>query len=119
MGRFFEFREYHFRSESWEDYRMWLNDAMQILRDHFDVVGFWFDVGIPSEISGSTPMELPLGSANVTWILRWDSLEDREAGWEALWRSEAWMEHWTNHPDPGGYLQTSARFLEEAPLTPS
>lgn len=119
MGRLVELRDYHFRRESWEEYRMWANDAMEILRDHFDVVGFWFDVGIQSEISGSNPMELPLGSANVTWMLRWDSMKDREAGWDALWRNEAWMEHWANHPDSDGYLHVSARFLEEATLTSS
>jgi hypothetical protein len=93
---------------------MWAGRAIEILRDHFDVVGFWFDVGIPAKITGSTPMDLPLGSANVSWILRWDSMEQREEGWEALWRNEDWVNHWANHPDPEGYLHQSARFLEEA-----
>ena len=119
MRRFFEFRDYHFRPESWEEYRIWATGAIEILREHFDVVGFWFDAGIPSQISGSTPMEQPLGSANVTWILRWDSMEEREAGWETLWDTDAWLDHWSNHPDPAGYLHVSARFLEEAALTPS
>ncbi len=114
MGQLVEFRDYHYKLDGWEEFQIWVTEAMNILRDHFDVVGFWFDVGIPPKITGSAPMDLPYGSANFTWLLRWDDMEQCEKGWNALSENQAMVDHWAKHPDPSGLLHHSARFLEEA-----
>lgn len=67
----------------------------------------------PSEISGSDPMNLNLGSANVTWIIRWDSMEARNRLRKQVFDTEEWQEIWVNHPDPNGYLQIEVRFTNE------
>lgn len=78
------------------------------------LLGFWVDVGIPTQIMGSDPMHLPLGSANVTWVICWEDMEQREAGWERLWGDPEWREKWDEHPGFDGYLHMSVRFLREA-----
>lgn len=113
-GSILEIRDYHYRPDRMGEYRTWAHEAAIVLRDRLDVVGFWVDAGVPARISGSSPMDLPHGSANVTWIIRWDSMNQREAGWEALWEDDVWLEAWDEHPGFEGYLHMSVRFLKEA-----
>lgn len=112
-GGIYEFRDYHYRGDL-DEYKRWWDDAMGTLRKHFDIVGVWFDSGIPARIAGSDPMDLPHGSANVTWIIRWDDLPQREAGWEALGQDTEWIAAAERHPGFDGYLHMSVRFLEPA-----
>jgi len=67
----------------------------------------------PPEISGSDPMNLNLGSANVTWIIRWDSMEARNRFQEEVFDAEDWQKIWAMHPDPNGYIQMETRFANE------
>ena len=78
----FEIRDYHYRADRIDEYREWAHEAAKVLHDRLDVLGFWVDAGIPARIMGSDPMDLPHGSANVTWVIRWDDMEQREAVWE-------------------------------------
>ncbi len=113
-GKLWEFRDYHYRRDLWDEYREWTGEAMRILRDRFDIAGFWFDSGDEPKLGGSSPMELPLGSANVTWVIRWDDMDHHDRGWAELWEDEEWTAHWAIHPDSDGYLHTSGRFMREA-----
>lgn len=110
----YEFRDYHYDRDRWDEYREWWGPALEILRRRLDVVGLWFDSGNEPRIAGSEPMDLPHGSANVTWILRWDDIDQREAQWDALWDDAEWSEHWDKHPGIDGYLHMSVRFLNRA-----
>lgn len=110
----YEIRDYHYRPERMDEYRDWAAKAAPVLRDRMDVLGFWVDVGIPGQITGSDPMKLRLGSANVTWIIRWDDMNQREAGWEALWVDPDWTAIWEEHPGYQDYLHMSVRYLREA-----
>lgn len=114
MKPVYEIRDYHYRPERMDEYRTWAAAAARVLHDRMHVLGFWVDVGIPSEIMGSAPMDLPLGSANVTWIIQWDDMEHREAGWEALWEDPEWTAIWEKHPGFDDYLHMSVRYLKEA-----
>ena len=58
-------------------------------------------------------MNLNLGSANVTWIIRWDSMEARARLWKEVFDAEGWQRIWANHPDANGYLQMEVRFANE------
>lgn len=110
-GGLVEIRDYHYRPERMAEYRAWAQDAVPVLADLLDLVGFWIDSGHEPEIMGSEPMNLPLGSANVTWMIRWADMAEREAGWEALWDDVRWQREWERHPGFDDYLHMSVRFL--------
>lgn len=110
----FEIRDYHYRRDIFDEYKKWAEAAVVVLRDKLDVVGFWIDEGkIAPEIAGSDPFESPIGTANVTWIIRWDSKEARDAAMQTAFTGEAWEAVMAKHPDPNGYLQLASRFMEE------
>jgi hypothetical protein len=46
-----------------------------------DVVGFWIITADPPEILGA------LGTANVTWIIRWRDIAHRNEAWAAVLES--------------------------------
>lgn len=97
-----------------DDYREWVHHAAPVLAERFDVLGFWVDDGIPAITMGSDPMELRHGPGNVTWMIRWNTMEQREREWDALWDDPIWNETWARHPGFEGYLHMSVRFLREA-----
>ena len=110
----YEIRDYHYRRDIFAEYKKWAEAAVVVLRDKLDVVGFWIDEGhIEPEIGGSDPVDSPIGTANVTWIIRWESKEARDAVMQTAFSGEAWEAVMSQHPDPNGYLQISSRFMEE------
>ncbi|MEN8040289.1 MAG: hypothetical protein ABFR95_02195 [Actinomycetota bacterium] len=113
-GKIVEIRDYHYRRDRFDEYRAWAAKAAPVLSDRLDIIGFWVDTGIPPRIMGSEPMDLPHGSANVTWMIQWDSMEHRETEWEALWEHTPWTDVWEQHPGFDGYLHMSVRFLQKA-----
>lgn len=96
-----------------DHYHSWAVEAGRFLRNRWAMSGFWLDYGEQPRISGSHPMEPPLGHANVTWVIRWDDMSQRDAAWEELWEDPEWKEIWSRHPGFDGYRQLSVRFLEE------
>ncbi len=59
-------------------------------------------------------MELRHGQPNVTWIIRWNGMDHRKQGWEALWSDDEWQAIWDEHPGFEDYLHMSIRFLRQA-----
>ena len=110
----FEIRNYHYDPSQFDAYKTWIvEEALPFLKANMDVVGFWMGNVEPPIVSGSSPMDLPHGSANVTWIIRWDSMEARNRFHKEVFNGEDWRKIWANHPDSNGYLQMEARFSEE------
>lgn len=109
-----EIRNYHFDPSKLDAYRVWaVEEAVPFLKANLDVVGFFVDNGEPVQYLGSDPMDLKHGAANVTWMIRWADMEQRNAGHKALFTSKPWRAIWEKHPSPNGYLQMEARFTEE------
>jgi hypothetical protein len=108
----YEIRDYHYRRDLLDAYKKWAEEAVPVLRDHLDVVGFWVDAGIAPDYEGTDPGEDPLGAANVTWIIRWESKEARDRESARVEASEAWQTVWARNPDPDGYRRISVRFME-------
>tara|TARA_A100001037_G_C15138001_1_gene632121 strand:- start:1532 stop:1870 length:339 start_codon:yes stop_codon:yes gene_type:complete len=109
-----EIRSYHYNPEKFEAYKNWaINEAVPYLKANLDIVGFWIDNGDSPEISGSQPADQPIGSANITWIIRWDDMESRNSGHKKIFEGSGWGEIWSRHPDAKGYLQMEARFADE------
>jgi len=110
----FEIRNYHYDPAKFAPYKKWaVEEAVPYLKANFDVVGFWIGNGDEPEYKGQDPMDLKHGAANVTWIIRWDSREAREAGHVRVFQGDGWKDIWSRHPDANGYLQIEARFAEE------
>lgn len=108
----YEIRDYHYRRDIFDDYRAWAEKAVPVLREKLDVLGFWIDAGLAPEITGGQAFESPIGAANVTWVIRWESKAARDVGLKAAIESDEWQAVWREHPDPEGYLQMSARFMD-------
>lgn len=108
-----EVRDYHYDQERMDRYRTWAIEAGSYLRELWDMSGFWLDSGEAPRLTGSDPREHPHGAANVTWVIRWDSMAQRETAWDDLWKEPEWADIWSRHPGFDGYLQLSVRFLEE------
>lgn len=108
----YEVRDYHYRRDLFDAYEKWATEAVVVLRRRLDVVGFWIDEGATApEITGTNPIASPIGSANVTWIIRWESKAARDEAMKRVFAGDDWQEVWSRHPDPNGYLQLSARFM--------
>lgn len=56
-----EVRDDHYETEKLDTCRVWAAEAGSFLRDCWDMSGFWVDSGEPARISGSAPMDLPVG----------------------------------------------------------
>lgn len=108
----YEVRDYHYRRDLFDAYKAWAQDAVPVLRSKLDLVGFWIDSGAEPEVSGTDPMSPALGQANVTWIIRWESQEQRAKRFPEVIASEEWQAVWARHPDPNGYRQMLGRFME-------
>ena len=111
-GSIYEIRDYHYDPDRFDEYRIWSEDAVAVLSELIDVVGWWLDHGEEARIMGSDPMDLPHGSANVTWMIRWDSMDERERVWESLWDEPTWKDCWDRHPGFDGYRHMSVRFMD-------
>jgi hypothetical protein len=106
----YEIRNYHIRPESLPAYSHWARTlAVPHLAMKLDLAGFWIASGEPSEITGA-PMDA-LGSANVTWILRWTDMAQRQATLPAIFGGEEWAPIFAQLP--GGldnYLRMESKF---------
>ena len=110
----FEIRSYHYDPEQFEAYKIWaIDDAAPYLKANLNVVGFWLDNGSAIELGGSDPTPHKHGAANVTWIIKWASKEDRARGMKDVFAGDEWQAIMSRHPDTDGYLQLEARFAEE------
>jgi hypothetical protein len=109
----YEIRNYHFDPSQFDAYKSWvIEQALPFIKANMDLVGFWMDNVDPPEIRGSSPMDLSLGSANVTWIIRWETMDARSRFHKEVFGAADWKRIWANHPDPNGYLQMEARFAD-------
>ena len=106
----YEIRNYHFEPALFEDYKTWIKErAGEYLARELDLVGFW--AGDDNEVTGADMDEL--GSANITWILRWPDRATRDEKMGTVFSSEEWgkiFEH-----VPGGidsYKRMEAKFTE-------
>ncbi len=109
----YEIRDYHYRRDIFEAYEVWAKEAVVVLRDKLDVVGFWVDDGKHKpEVAGSDPHDCPIGSANVTWIIRWEDMAQRNEVMKTAFTGDAWKSVYAKHPDHDGYIQLASRFMK-------
>ena len=107
----FEIRNYHYEPSLINEYRTWATDrAVPYIKDHLDLVGFWVNVDEPAQIGGK-PLD-ELGSATVTWIIRWPDVETRHRVMGDVFGSDEWREIMAANPGQENYHRTEAKFAE-------
>jgi hypothetical protein len=82
-----------------------------VLSKRLDIVGFWLETNDPTEIGGE-PQD-KLGSANITWIIRWRDLVHRNDVLPRLLSGSEWQD--IRSRVPGGrasYLRTEVKYAE-------
>jgi len=109
----YEIRDYHYLPEKFEAYKTWADDAVPVLKELLDIVGFYVDAGVEPEANGTNPERPSIGYANITWIIRWPSKAERDAKFAETLQSPKWTAVWEKHPDADGYVQMLSRFVEE------
>ena len=107
-----EIRNYYYEPTLFAQYCDWAkNDAIAYLRKHLNIVGFWLNNGSPSEIRGAA-MD-PLGSANVTWIIGWTDMRQREETMAKIFATPEWNAIFAKSPaGVAGYLRMESKFTE-------
>jgi hypothetical protein len=108
----FEIRNYHFEPSLMPEYKQWaVARALPYIREHFDVVGFWVNTDETPEVSGKALD--PLGSATVTWIIRWEDMTKRHEVMGKAFRTPEWQEIMTHNPGVEHYRRIEAKFAEQ------
>lgn len=108
----YEIRNYHIAPEQLDNYKTWItNHGLPHIRQHMHVVGFWLKGEGEAEVSG-IPLD-EMGAANVTWVIRWDSMEDAERTKEAVFGSRAWTDIFSRFPGGGeAYQRVEVRYFD-------
>ncbi|MDE2945392.1 MAG: hypothetical protein OXT63_14475 [Gemmatimonadota bacterium] len=111
-GAIYEIRNYHFDPARFEEYsEVAKGEYIRYLRKHLDIVGFWIESGIPAEVRGAEQDEL--GPANVTWVIRWASKEQRDEKLPQVLGTPEWREIFAEVPGGGAsYFRIESRFME-------
>lgn len=111
-GGIYEIRNYHFDPARFDEYaEVATGEYIRYLREHLDIVGFWIESGIPAEVRGAEQDEL--GPANVTWVIRWASKEERDEKLPEVLGTPEWREIFADVPGGGAsYLRIESRFME-------
>ena len=108
----FEIRNYHYEPSLLKEYREWASTALlPYLRRHLDVVGFWMTIDEAPQITGK-PLD-ELGPAGVTWIIRWNDMNQRKEVMGRVFTSDEWREVVKQSPGMEHYLRKEVRFTEE------
>ena len=107
----YEIRNYHYEPSRIEEYRAWAAErAVPYIKDNMDLVGFWINLDEPVEVNGKPQDDL--GTATVTWIIRWDDVETRNRVMPKVFGSDAWREIMAANPGQENYHRTESKFAE-------
>ena len=107
----YEIRNYHYQPTLMKEYTEWATKlAVPYLRENLDVVGFWTNIDEAPLIAGK-PLD-ELGSATVTWIIRWEDMAKRNEVMSEVLATSEWQEIMKENPGRENYLRTEAKFAE-------
>jgi len=107
----YEIRNYHFEPSLLDKYEDWVTKhALPYMRKHIDLVGFWMNIDAPPDVTGKRLDDL--GSATVTWIIRWDDLDTRNRGMGETFGSDEWGDIMKAHPGREHYHRIEAKFAK-------
>ncbi len=108
----YEIRNYHFAPKRFDEYKTWARSkALPYLSRNLNLIGFWANTAAPPEVLGETTD--PLGTANITWILGWNTMAERNDTMARVFASDEWKAIFAHVP--GGidsYLRRESKFTE-------
>jgi hypothetical protein len=108
----FEIRNYHFDPARFDAYQEWgKKEALPYLSRELDLVGFWVSTPDAPEVVGRPHDEL--GTANVTWIIRWRDRAQRDEVLPRVFATPEWNDIFSRVP--GGlssYLRIESKFAD-------
>ena len=108
----YEIRNYHYEPSLMTEYRAWArDDALPYLREKLDLVGFWINTDDPVQVDGA-PLD-ELGSATVTWIIRWPDIDSRNDTMGKVFVSEDWDAIAKKNPGRQHYHRIEVKFADE------
>jgi len=109
----YEIRNYYFEPSLLGDYRIWVQEkALPYIQSSVDVVGFWLsNIDEPTEIIGRDMDNL--GSATVTWIIRWSDIATRHARMKEVFGSDEWKAIMRSNPGLKYYYRSEVKFAED------
>jgi len=111
MRNMYEIRNYYFESSKLDEYREWASAlAVPYIRERVDLVGFWIVDDEPPQIEGTPTDEL--GTATVTWIIKWDDMDARTAGMKNVFASDEWSIIGAKNPGREYYHRIEVKFAE-------
>ena len=107
-----EIRNYHIAAEAYPAYKLWANKiAVPYLKQRLPIIGFWLNGEAEVEVLGEQMDKL--GPANVTWILEWQSMEQRNEQMQSAFSGPEWDKVFAELE--GGfdiYLRRETRFCQ-------
>ena len=107
----YEIRNYHYEPSLLGEYKAWaVERALPYIRAHLDVAGFWVNTDDAPQIGGK-PLD-DLGSATVTWIIRWPDIATRHETMGKVFGSDQWRRIMAANPGQENYHRTEAKFAE-------
>ena len=111
----FEIRNYHFEPSLFDEYRPWAESGIvPFLKKKMDIVGFWITNDEPPKIKGQIGDIENTRPANITWIIRWDDMAQRDRVWAEVSSHPEWNEFFTAVPGTKqSYLKTEVKFADE------
>lgn len=107
----FEIRNYYYEPSLMTEYRAWAADAaVPYIESKVDLVGFWVNADEPIQISGQ-PQDA-LGTATVTWIIRWPDVATRHSAMADIFKTDEWAEIMKGNPGTEHYHRTEVKFAD-------
>ena len=107
----FEIRNYFYEPSRMQEYRAWAEgEALDYIRANVDLVGFWVLNDEPTQVSGK-PLD-DLGSATVTWIIRWPDAETRHREMAKVFATDEWKDIFSRNPGAENYHRTEIKFAD-------
>ena len=107
----FEIRNYYYEPTLMVEYRKWAEElALPYIRANLDLVGFWVNTDEPTQVGGR-PLD-DLGSATVTWIIRWQDVATRHTEFPKVFSSDEWQRIFAKNPGQENYHRTEVKFAE-------
>ena len=76
-----------------------------------NVVSASVGADIPEEVKGSAPSTPKNGFANISYVIQFKNMEERNSFWRNIGSDAAFRKIWGIHPNPYSYLQTTSRFF--------
>lgn len=112
-GPMYEIRNYWIDPEHFEEWMNWFKTyTAPFFRKIMDIVAIYPSNDVPHAYSGFNPRE-DVTPANLTWILRWDSKEQRDKAWMGLRDNEEWQGILAERPGGAEYLKMiEAKFVD-------